>query len=138
MCVCAFAWCDGWRWKGCVAPARLASPSAQPAGRLLTRPLNLLNTPLAPTHPLHRRPQIIELIEGGGKYATEADVEPAADIINPLRPVDYHNDYGVDAVIETESVRRDDVRGGGVSQRLRGGRRDRDGVGARRGGGRGR
>ncbi|KAI8476100.1 MAG: hypothetical protein J3K34DRAFT_516778 [Monoraphidium minutum] len=50
--------------------------------------------------------QILELIEGNGKYAPIADVEPHAIVLNPLIPVDYHNDYGVEAIIETEDFIR--------------------------------
>lgn len=47
----------------------------------------------------------MELIEGGGRFASVADVEPAAVVLNPLLPVDYHNDYGVGPVPTTEDVR---------------------------------
>lgn len=47
----------------------------------------------------------MELIEGGGKYASVEDVVHEHNIIvNPLVPVDYHNDFGVEAIPETEDV----------------------------------
>lgn len=53
--------------------------------------------------------QIMELIEGGGKFASVADVEPAFNVVNPLANADYHNDYGVEAIPTTE----DFIRGAG-------------------------
>lgn len=61
-------------------------------------------------------PQIIDLIVGGGRYASVEQAAEAAVVLNPLIPVDYHNDYGVEAIPETEDVR------GGHSCFLRGGR----------------
>ena len=48
----------------------------------------------------------MELIEGNGRFASVADVEPAAVVLNPLLAADYHNDYGVEAVPQTEDVSR--------------------------------
>jgi hypothetical protein len=50
------------------------------------------------------------LIEGGGKFATEEEAAPALTILNPLMPVDYHNDFGVEAIPETEEVGRRGLR----------------------------
>jgi hypothetical protein len=47
----------------------------------------------------------MELIEGGGKYASVKDVEPAFFLVNPLAKADFHNDYGVEAIPDTEEAR---------------------------------
>eukprot|EP00775_Hariotina_reticulata_P004394 gene4394-4647_t len=49
--------------------------------------------------------QIMDLIVGGGKYVHPDDVK-AVTTLNPLMGADYHNDYGVTAVPETEDYIR--------------------------------
>ncbi|GBF98517.1 hypothetical protein Rsub_11508 [Raphidocelis subcapitata] len=50
--------------------------------------------------------QIMDLIVGGGRYASVEQAEEAAVVLNPLIPVDFHNDYGVEAIPETEEYIR--------------------------------
>jgi hypothetical protein len=75
---------------------------------------NSPSPPTPPPHPTCTPRQIIRSIDGDGKYASIEAVQPSYFTVNPLMPVDYHNDFGVNAIPTTEDVSSDWCFGRGV------------------------